>query len=83
MAREQELDMIAGVYTDADFTPAGQGKARRNRAMGDLLPAQAAEAATRNVVAIVSGTEVTILEPTGSLGLALMAIKAEREAKGI
>lgn len=75
--------MTAGVYTDVDFTPGGQGKSRRDRVISDLLPTQAAEAAGRDVVAIVNGTEVTILAPTGSVGQAMRAVKIEREAKGI
>jgi hypothetical protein len=72
-----------GVYTYADLPAATKGKASKNWGLGDLNPANQAEAATRDFRAIVDGTKVIVMAPTGSLTSALEAVKTERESKGI
>jgi len=88
----------AGVYRFSDLPAASQAKDlitcpsclyagnRDNRhrwVLASLQPGNQSEAQHRDRVALVDGTKVTILAPSGNIAQALRAIAAERVVKGI
>tara|TARA_R110000824_G_scaffold331581_2_gene518240 strand:- start:375 stop:608 length:234 start_codon:yes stop_codon:yes gene_type:complete len=73
----------AGVYRFNNLPPASQAANRNTWNLSSLNPSDQAEAAGRDVCAIVDGTEVTVMSPTGNLAAALRAVAAERITKGI
>jgi hypothetical protein len=73
----------AGVYQVSDLKAGSQGKAKKDLVMADLDTGAAAEAAGRDLVAVVDGNQVTLLGPTNNVGQAFEAVARERVIKGI
>lgn len=74
----------AGVYLKGDLKTLSQSKNRKDWTIEDFPSgANKAEALSKDVVAILEGSRITILAPSGAIGEAFSQIIKERGLKGI
>lgn len=79
--KKTKIEKSAKLFDKKDLAKAAKSKDSKDIKLSDLTTAQLTEAGSAEVVAIVDGDQITILEPTGDLASALIAVKKEKAKK--